>query len=805
VLIKEPSPCVWKIKYIHFGGIVMQYGYFDQKAHEYVITRPDTPTPWINYIGSGKYGGIVSNTGGGYSFHKDPRNRRLTRYRYNNVPMDRPGRYIYIRDVATGEYWNPGYQPVQRKLDSYSCRHGMGYTVLEGEYKAISSQVTYFVPDDMDFEIWLVKVKNLGHAPRSLQIFSYSEFCFWDAVKDQQNVDWVQQINQGRYEDGIITWHPHEYKNTCSFFATSEEINSYDTNLESFIGKYRSEANPIAVEMGACANSISYRMNGVGAFCIDVNLSPNEEREMIFILGFTENKASIRNDISKYLDVNEAKAAFSRLNKSWEEYINKVQVQTPDDDMNLFLNVWNQYQCKTTFNWSRFVSLYQLGLGRGMGIRDSAQDTLGVMHSIPSEARELIKKLIHCQYTDGRIYHLFFPLTGEGGFGDAPVKKFDWYSDDHLWLILAVNSYIKETGDFEFLNCSILYNDDTTEATVMEHLDNAMNFTYNHKGPNGLALAGRADWNDTLNLDVGKGIAESVFSSMLYCRAALEMVEIAKYMKLEQSVEKYTNMYEEMKKAINESSWDGEWYKRAFDDEGNVLGSKENEFGKIFINSQSWAIISLIASKEKAKICLESVNKYLNTKYGIVSVYPAYKEFDESKGGITTYPPGAKENGGIFLHTNPWVMIAETIMGNGDMAYKYYEQILPARRNNDADLLEVEPYVYCQNVLGKEHPQFGIGRNSWLTGTSAWNYVAATQYILGIRPEYESLTVDPCIPSNWKGFKATREFRGCTYNIEVRNPDGVCRGVKRIIVDGVETDRIPIKPKGTTCDCLIIM
>ncbi len=792
-------------KYILFGGIVMQYGYFDQKANEYVITRPDTPTPWINYIGSGKYGGIVSNTGGGYSFHKDPRNRRLTRYRYNNIPMDRPGRYVYIRDAATGEYWNPGFQPVQRRLDSYRCRHGMGYTVLEGEYKAIASDVTYFVPDDIDLEIWLVKVKNLGHTPRTLQLFTYSEFCFWDAVKDQQNVDWVQQINQGRYEDGIITWHPHEYKNTCAYFATGEEINSYDTNLESFIGRYRSEANPIAVEMGACANSISYRMNGVGAFCIDLDLSPHEEREMVFILGFTENKAEIKNEISKYLNVNEAKAALSRLNSSWKEFMSKIQVETPDDDMNLFLNTWNQYQCKTTFNWSRFVSLYQLGLGRGMGIRDSAQDTLGVMHSIPDEARELIKKLIQCQYTDGRVYHLFFPLTGEGSFGDAPVKKFDWYSDDHIWLILAVNSYIKETGDFEFLNSTILYNDKKTEASVMEHLEKAMEFTYNHRGPNGLALAGRADWNDTLNLDMGNGIAESVFSSMLYCKAALEMIEIAKYMKLDQSVQKHKNMYEEMKNTINDSCWDGEWYKRAFDDEGNVLGSKENEFGKIFINSQSWAIMSSLASEQQAKTCLESVNKHLNTKYGIVSVYPAYKEFDESKGGITTYPPGAKENGGIFVHTNPWVMIAETMMGNGDMAYKYYEQILPAKRNNDADLLEVEPYVYCQNILGKEHPQFGIGRNSWLTGTSAWNYVAATQYILGIRPEFESLTVDPCIPSNWKGFKVTRVFRGCTYNIEVRNPDGACRGVKKIIVDGVETDRIPIKQKAKTCDCLIIM
>lgn len=783
----------------------MQYGYFDQKAREYVITRPDTPTPWINYIGNGKYGGIVTNTGGGYSFCKDPQNRRITRYRYNNLPMDRPGRYIYIRDRATGEYWNPGYQPVQKKLDFYRCRHGMGYTVLEGEYKGIAADVTYFVPDDRDFEIWLVHIRNLLHTERKLQVFSYAEFCFWDAVKDQQNVDWVQQINQGRYEDRIITWHPHEYKNECTFFATNAEINSFDTNLEAFIGRYRSESNPIAVETGACSNSISYRMNGVGAFCIDLDLAAHGEKEIIFILGFTENRKTIRDEIHEYLDVNYAKESLARLKASWEEYLDKLYVETPDDEMNLFVNTWNQYQCKITFNWSRFVSMYQLGLGRGMGIRDSAQDTLGVMHSIPDQASELIKKLIHCQYTDGRVYHLFFPLTGEGGHGDAPIVKYDWYSDDHLWLPLAVNAYLKETGDFEFLNSSVLYNDNKTEDTVWEHLKKAMEFTYNHRGPHNLALAGRADWNDTLNLDLGNGTAESVFTSMLFCRAALEMAEIAGRTGKEDSALRYRELYEEMKKAINEFCWDGEWYIRAFDDDGKIIGSSKNRYGKIFVNTQSWAVLGCVAPEEYAKKCLESVYTHLNTKYGIVLVYPGYPEFDSKLGGITTYPPGAKENGGIFAHANPWVMIAECMTGNGNRAYQYYRQLLPARRNDDADLLEVEPYVYCQNILGKEHPQFGTGRNSWLTGTAAWNMVAVSQYILGIRPGYDGLIVDPCIPSEWKGFKVRRKFRGCIYNIEVRNPEGVCRGVRKITANGEETDRIPLKPAGTVCDCLVIM
>ncbi len=781
----------------------MKYGYFDERAREYVITRPDTPTPWINYIGSGKYGGIVSNTGGGYSFHKDPQNRRITRYRYNSIPMDRPGRYVYIRDAATGEYWNPGFQPSGTKLNSYSCRHGMGYTVLEGEFKGIHASLTYFVPDDKDFEIWLFKAGNTLNVPKKLQIFSYAEFCFWDAILDQQNVDWAQQINQGRYDNGIVTWYPHYICNKASFFATSGEVSSFDTNLETFIGRYHSEANPIAVEQGACSNSISYRTNGVGAFCNELELEAGETKELVFILGYSENRDEIRRDIEPYLKPAEAQAALERLHADWDHYIGNLHVETPDNDMNLFVNMWNQYQCKTTFNWSRFVSLYQLGLGRGMGIRDSAQDTLGVMHTIPEQAKGLIIKLLQCQYTDGRAYHLFFPLTGEGGSGDAPVKKYDWYSDDHLWLIMAVNAYIKETGDFAFLDEKVKYNDKKTEATVWEHLNKALEFTDSNKGPHKIALAGRADWNDTLNLDTGKGIAESVFTSMFFCRVASEMVELSGYTGRNADGTKYARMLEQMKNAINESCWDGEWYIRAFDDESMPIGSKENTYGKIFINSQSWAVLGGVADKTRSRRCLESVNKYLNSRYGIVAMYPAYTQHEDSKGGITTYYPGAKENGGIFCHTNPWVMIAEIMEGNGDLAFEYYSQILPARRNDDADHLEVEPYVYPQNILGKEHPQFGIARNSWLSGTAAWNMVASSQYILGIRPDYDCLTVDPCIPHKWDGFRAKRIFRGAVYHIEVKNPAHVNCGVKRILLNGSEVDKILLQQPGSNVHVVV--
>jgi cellobiose phosphorylase len=783
----------------------VQYGYFDKKKREYIITNPFTPTPWINYIGSNKYGGIISNTGGGYSFHTDPQNRRITRYRYNNFPIDRPGRYIYIRDDKTGNYWNPGLQPVQKEIKNYSCRHGLGYSIIHGERDNIEAEVTYFVPDEKDFEIWLLKIKNNSGKKKNLKIFSYAEFCFWQAIMDQQNVDWVQQINQGRYEEGIITWYPHYIKNNAAFVATSEKVHSFDTNLESFIGPYRGPENPIAVEQGQCFNSVSMRRNGVGAFCIELNIDAAEEKELVFLLGYAENKDKIKEMITDYLVPEKAHQSLKRLHKNAEAYLGNLSIQTADEDMNSFVNTWNQYQCQVTFYWSRSVSLYQLGIGRGMGIRDSAQDTLGVMHTIPEKAKELIIKLLQCQYTDGHAYHLFFPLTGEGGVGDAPVKKYSWYSDDHLWLVLATSAYLKETGNLEFLKEKVMFNDKHTNDNVFDHLDKAVEFTYNNRGPHNLALAGRADWNDGLNLDMGNGIAESLFTSFLYCRALNELIELCQYIEEDRYIEKYSSMLNEMFTAVNDSAWDGSWYIRAYDDEGNKVGSKNNKYAKIYLNTQSWAIIGGVTDHKRAVACLNSVYQYLNTKYGIVLLYPAYPHFDAQIGGLTTYPPGAKENGGIFLHANPWAIIAETITGNGNRAYQYYKQILPITRNEIADLFEVEPYVYPQNILGKEHPQFGTGRNSWLTGTASWNMIAASQYILGIRPHYDCLIIDPCIPEEWDGFEVKRIFRGATYNITIENPDHVNKGIKSIYINGKQVKKIPAFKSGTEHNIKVIM
>jgi len=739
----------------------MQYGYFDKDRREYTITNPCTPTPWINYLGGGKYGGIISQTGGGYSFDGDPRYKRVLRYRYNSIPEDQPGRYIYIRDNQSGDYWSATWQPVKGDYDQYVCHHGLGYTEINYEVNKIASRVTYFVPGNESMEIWWLKIKNTDQVTRDLTLFSYAEFSFFDAVRDQQNVDWCQQIQQGDFENNTIFWNAFMKTWDYIFMTSSLPVTSFETSREKFIGLYRDLSNPIAVERGYCENYEARRGNGAGVLSHQLTLNPGEEKEIIYLLGTTPDKESIKEKVNKYLNANNTKEEFTGLKNYWNNYLSSCQVNTPDEEMNLMLNIWNPYQCKTTFNWSRFISLYQLGINRGMGFRDSAQDILGVVHAIPGEARNLIIKLLKCQHPEGNAYHLFYPLTGEGTTGEAGEDGgVDWYSDDHLWIILAVAAYITETGDIDFLSESVPYSNNRGAGKVLEHLCQALEFTENHLGEHGLPLAGFADWNDTINLDRGKGTAESVWTGMLYCYALKEMQALLDFIEEPDLVKRYKAYYRKQKEAINKHAWDGSWYIRAFDDDGKPLGSKEYAEGKIFLNPQSWSIMAGIADRSYMDKLLENVHKYLNTEFGVVLLYPAYRKYDKTKGGITTYPPGAKENGGIFLHSNPWIMIAETLAGNGDRAYQYYRQVLPPTRNEIADKYEVEPYVYCQNILGKEHPQFGLGRNSWLTGTAAWMYRASVYYILGIRPGYDGLVIDPVVPSHWEGFRVKRRFRG---------------------------------------------
>lgn len=737
-----------------------KYGYFDIGRQEYVITLPQTPTPWINYLGDGDYGGIISNTAGGYSFDRDPRFKRVLRYRYNSIPEDQPGRYIYIKDEESKDFWSATWQPVKSAYDFYQCRHGLGYTVISQEKQGIFSEVTYFVPHGQKVELWRLKLKNQSGHARRITLFTYAEFCFFDAVKDQQNVDWVQQIQQGAYEDNFIFWNAFMKTWDYIFMTASIPPHSFDTSRESFVGKYRDLANPQAIEQGCCSNSLAQRGNGVGAFCHKLELAAGAEAELIYALGTGLNKEQVKSGIPGLLAPEAVNQLFAGLKEYWSAYLSSCQVETPDPILNLMLNTWNPYQCKTTFNWSRFVSLYQLGINRGMGLRDSAQDILGVVHAVPQQARELLIRLIHCQFEDGHAYHLFYPLTGEGTMGEAQGGKYNWYSDDHLWLIEATVAYLKETGDFKFLDLELEYAEGKSKGSVLEHLVKAIKFTASHLGEHGIPLNGFADWNDPLNLDRGKGRAESVWTGMLFGRVLNHLAELFAYLKRKEEAKFYRGLFEKIKSAVNTYAWDGDWYLQAFDDEGRKVGCSASTEEQIFLNPQSWSVLSGIASMDRAKQTIAKSIELLDTEFGLVLLYPAYKAFREDRGGISTYPPGAKENAGIFVHTNPWFIIAEIMLGNIEDAYQHYRKIIPVYKNAIPDRHEVEPYVYCQNILGKEHPQFGLGRNSWLTGAAAWAYLAGVQYILGVRPDYDGLVIDPQIPPDWDEFKVWRRFRG---------------------------------------------
>jgi cellobiose phosphorylase len=767
-----------------------KYGFFDPDRREYVVTTPLTPTPWINYLGDGEYGGIISNTAGGYSFDRDPRYRRVLRYRYNSIPEDQPGRYLYLRDDETGEIWSATWQPVKASYESFECRHGLGYTAITQVHGEIESSVTYFVPPGEKLEYWRVSLANRGDKPRKLSLFSYAEFCFFDAIKDQQNVDWVQQIQQGAFEDGIIFWNAFMKTWDYIFMAASQPPHSFDTSRDAFIGRLRDLSRPQRVEEGRCGNSLAHRGNGVGAFCHQIELGPGGQDELVYALGVTPEKEAIASRIQDLIEPAAVMRQFEALRSHWRHYLDSLQVQTPDAELNLMLNTWNPYQCKATFNWSRFVSLYQLGIDRGMGLRDSAQDILGVVHAVPGQARTLLLKLIGCQFEDGHAYHLFYPLTGEGGMGEAQGGKYNWYSDDHLWLIEATVAYLKETGDLALLGERVAYAESPVRETVWRHLLQAVNFTASHLGEHGIPLNGFADWNDALNLDRGLGRAESAWTGMLFCRELNLLVELAGVLGRESEAAGLRQTRRIVAENLNRHAWDGGWYLQAFDDDGKKVGSSgSGPEEQIYLNPQSWAVLSGIADRERAEKAIANAVQILGSEYGVALLYPAYQAFRPDRGGVTTYPPGAKENGGIFVHTNPWLIVAELLLEKNEEAYDLYRRILPVRKNELPDLHEVEPYVYCQNILGPAHPQFGLGRNSWLTGTAAWAYVAGTQYLLGIRPDYQGLIVEPRIPAAWDGFSVRRRFRGREVAITVRR--GPQRGAK---LNGIPLDRADFVP-----------
>jgi cellobiose phosphorylase len=783
----------------------MQYGYFDDAQREYVITDPKTPVKWINYIGTLDFGGFVDHTGGALICKSDPALNRLTKYIPQLPASEFKGETLYLRLHRPDGYtiFSPYFVPTLDTYERYECHIGLGYSRFIMEARGLRSDITVFVPHGKSCELRDIKVTNLSGQAVQVDVIPVVEYTHPDALKQFTNADWVPQtmVSRAQTVGGITTLvqYPFMFRDIkINYFTANYQASSFETDRAIFLGdhEYGRWADPISLQQGELSNTQANRGDNIAALLLPFGLlQAGETRRVITLLGQAPNIETARQEIKRYRQPEEVDAAFEEMARFWDGYLSKLQVRTSDPAMDSMLNIHNPRQCFITKNWSRYLSLYQLGLGgsRGIGFRDSSQDVLGVMATLPDQARELIVKLLSVQRRNGSAYHQFNPLCMIASEGDSLEyeDRPHYYSDDHLWAILAVCAYLKETGDLAFLNLDVPYYEKDRAgqsqevSTVLDHLQRALVFTQSDTGAHGLPLLGFADWNDTVNLPRG---AESLFTAHLYGKALLEMIDLYHFLDDEADAQTCQQSYETMRQRVNQTAWDGEWYLRYFDPGGQPLGSHVNPYGKIYLNGQTWAIISGFATPERARQALDSAHRLLNTPNGLKLNWPGFNGFDPLKGGITTYPPGAKENGGIFLHTNPWAMIAATLLGDGERAYQYYTQINPAARNDRIEEFECEPYVYPQNVLGDEHPQFGLGRNSWLSGTASWVYQAATQYILGLQPTYLGLRIDPCIPRAWDGFDVRRVFRGITYEIEVHNPRHVNRGVQSISVDGEQID-----------------
>lgn len=801
----------------------MKYGFFDDANREYVITSPKTPFPWINYLGNKDFFGLISNTAGGYTFYKDAKFRRLTRYRYNNVPVDTGGRYYYIKDEDT--IWNPGFKPCQTDLDKYECRHGLGYTRFLSNKNNISSDLLCFIPLDYMGEIHLLKLKNDSKITKKVKLFSLAEWCLWNAEDDMTNFQ--RNLSTGEVEiEGSTLYHKTEYKerrNHYAFFNVNSQIDGFDTDRESFIGMHNGFDKPQVVETGNASNSVAHGWSPIASHYIEVELAAGEEKEFVFTLGYVENEEEqkwsskgIINKVKAHEMINQfdssAKVlnAFNQLEDYWNNLLSTFQLNSDEPELNRMVNIWNQYQCMVTFNMSRSASFFESGIGRGMGFRDSNQDLIGFVHQIPDLARERILDIAATQFEDGGCYHQYQPLTKMGNHalgGD--------FNDDPLWLILSVTTYIKETGDFGILEEQVPFDNDESKAkSLFDHLHASFYHVVNNLGPNKLPLIGRADWNDCLNLNCfsnnpnesfqttgnKKGnTAESLMIAGLFVVYGKEYVKLCNRINKQNDASKAQVHVDQMINSVKVNGWDGDWYLRAYDYFGNKVGSKENKEGKIFIESQGWCTMAEIGAEEGMPTkALDSVKKMLDTPYGVVLNNPAFTEYKIEYGEISTYPAGYKENAGIFCHNNPWIIIGETLLGRGNQAWEYFKKICPAYLEEVSELHKVEPYVYCQMIAGKDAHKPGEGKNSWLTGTASWNFYTISQYILGIQPEYDGLRIDPCIPDSWKEFSVIRKFRNATYTIKISNPNGRNKGVKTLKMNGekVEGNIIPVQDQG---------
>ncbi len=801
------------------------YGHFDDARREYVITRPDTPLPWINYLGSESFFGIVSNTGGGYAFCEDARLRRLTRYRYNNAPLDLGGRNLYLRDDESGDWWSPSWQPAGRELEDYTCRHGLGYTVIASRRAGIRAEELFFVPISETLETWRVRLTSERTTPARLSLFGAVEFCLWDAFDDATNFQRNWSIGEVEVEDGVV-YHRTEYRERrdhFAYFACSEPLAGFDTARDAFLGPYRGWDRPIAVERGACSGSIAHGWQPIGAHHVRLELDPGETRDVVFVLGYAENPAAakffpegsdridkrrVRPVIERNLGTDAVDQGLDQLAAYWSGLLDSLRVETGNEHVDRMANTWNPYQCMVTFNLSRSASLFESGVGRGIGFRDSNQDLLGFVHMVPARARQRLLDTAGTQLPSGGAYHQYQPLTKRGN--DAVGSGFN---DDPLWLILAVAAYLKETGDTTILDEPVPYDSRPgTETSLYEHLGRALSYTLERLGPHRLPLIGKADWNDCLNLNCFSdtpgesfqaaehregGVAESVVIAGLFVLAAGEMAAIAAHRGDAAEAERCRSAAARMTGAVDEHGWDGSWFRRAYDHFGAVIGSAENDEGRIFIEPQGLCVLAGIGVADgRAEQALASVREHLATPHGIVLQQPAYSRYALNLGEISSYPPGYKENAGVFCHANPWIMIAEAIVGNGDAALDYYLRINPSAREAISDVHRCEPYVYAQMIAGRDAPTHGEAKNSWLTGTAAWNLVALSQWILGIRPEHDGLRIDPCLPAAWGDIAVTRRFRGSTYRIAIRKPAGTSGRVARLVVDGrpVPGNLVPLPP-----------
>ena len=811
----------------------MKYGYFDDKNREYIINNPRTPWPWINYLGNEDFFSLISNSAGGYSFYKDAKFRRITRYRYNNVPMDSGGKYFYINDGES--IWAPGWKPCKTELDSYECRHGMNYTIIKGEKNGITASVLYFVPLKTWAEVQKLTLTNNSKKVKKLKVFSFTEWCLWNAASDMENFQ--RNFSTGEVEiEGSVIYHKTEYKERrdhYAYYSVNVPIQGYDTDRESFFGLYNGFDEPQVVAEGKPKNTEAHGWSPIASHYIEVELKPGESKDFIFVLGYVENKEDekwesknvinkkkAKETIAKFNTSAKVEAALADLRKYWDNLLSIYAVDSGDDRIDRMVNIWNQYQCMITFCFSRSASFFESGIGRGMGFRDSNQDLTGFVHQIPERARERIIDIASTQFPDGGCYHQYQPLNkrGNNDIGGG-------FNDDPLWLILGTVSYIKETGDFGILNEKVPFDNDMSVArSLFDHLTVSFDHVVNNLGPHGLPLIGRADWNDCLNLNCFSNDpdesfqttenktegskAESVMIAGLFVVYGRDYVELCKRLGKDAEAARAQKLVDTMVDVIKKYGWDGEWFIRAYDYYGHKIGSNDNEEAKIFIESQGWCTMAGIGKEEG--LCtkaLNAVKERLDSKYGIVLNNPAFTRYYVEYGEISSYPAGYKENAGVFCHNNPWIMIGETVVGNGNRAWDYYKKICPSYLEEISDLHKTEPYVYAQMVAGKDAFKPGEAKNSWLTGTASWNFYAVTQYMLGIRPEYDGLLIDPCIPTDWKGFKATRKFRGATYQIEVVNPDRKSKGIKDVTVDGLphKSNLIPVFGDGKEHKIKLVM